>query len=62
MAERYICNSCEKVEEYCKCDRYCYLCQSEHEVRLVENGCYYCLECREACDYLPERDRMHRTS
>ena len=26
----------------------------EHDVRLVEDGCYYCLECREACDYVPE--------
>jgi hypothetical protein len=23
-------------------------------VRLVDNGCYYCLECREACEYIPE--------
>jgi hypothetical protein len=24
----------------------------------VEDGCFYCLECREACDYLPEHDHI----
>jgi hypothetical protein len=29
-------------------------------VRLVDDGCYYCLECREACDYLPEnKEAVH---
>jgi len=51
---RFLCNSCEQVEERCVCVRYCYLCMSVHEVRLVSDGCYYCLECREACEYLPE--------
>jgi hypothetical protein len=35
---------------------------SEHEVRLVEDGCYYCIECREACDYLPEPKGVGRES
>ena len=54
MANRFLCNVCERVEEKCTCDKYCFLCLGEHEVRLVDDGCYYCLECREACDYLPE--------
>jgi hypothetical protein len=33
---------------------------SEHDVRLVDDGCYYCLECREACDYLPENKEVTR--
>ncbi len=56
MAARFHCVVCDKVEERCICDKYCYICQSEHDVRLVEDGCYYCLECREACEYLPEAD------
>jgi len=43
------------VEEDCKCDKYCFLCMGEHDVRLVQDGCYYCQECREACEYLPEQ-------
>ena len=54
MAERFRCNTCEQVEEKCKCDRYCFLCMGEHDVRLVSDGFYYCLECREACEYMPE--------
>jgi sulfur transfer complex TusBCD TusB component (DsrH family) len=54
MAQRFLCTVCDQVEEKCKCDKYCYLCMGEHEVRLVDDGCYYCLECREACEYLPE--------
>ena len=54
MAERFLCNTCEKVEEKCKCERYCFLCMGENDVRLVQDGCYYCLECREACEYMPE--------
>ena len=60
MAQRFLCTACELVEEKCKCQKYCYLCLGEHEVRLVEDGCYYCLECREACDYLPEEKGVVR--
>ncbi len=54
MSVRFRCADCDEVEERCKCDKFCYICQGEHEVRLVQDGCYYCLECREACDYEPE--------
>lgn len=51
MAEPFRCYVCEQVENRCKCDRYCALCQGEHQVRLCQDGQYYCLECREACDF-----------
>ncbi|MDR3763617.1 MAG: hypothetical protein P4M01_05920 [Acidobacteriota bacterium] len=60
MAERFHCAVCDKVEERCICDKYCYICQGEHDVRLVSDGCYYCLECREACEYLPEDANSRR--
>ena len=51
MAEKFICMLCDKPETECKCDRYCGLCQGEHDVRLVQDGTYMCRDCREACDY-----------
>jgi sulfur transfer complex TusBCD TusB component (DsrH family) len=54
MAETYHCLQCDRTESQCKCDRYCALCQSEDSVRLCEDGNYYCIACREACDYQPE--------
>ena len=54
MAERFRCMVCDQVEETCDCHKYCALCQGSNQVRLCEDGQYYCLECREACDYLPE--------
>jgi hypothetical protein len=54
MPARFHCAVCDAVEERCACEKYCYICQGENEIRLVADGCYYCLECREACDYEPE--------
>ena len=52
MAEPFICAQCEKTEEKCDCDpKYCCLCQGYNDVRLVQDGLWYCRECREACDY-----------
>ena len=51
MADPYICILCDKTEDKCVCERYCTLCQGEHDVRLVQDGTYYCLECRESCDF-----------
>jgi hypothetical protein len=51
MAEPYRCLICERTEETCNCDRYCILCQGMEDVRLCQDGNYYCLACREACDY-----------
>lgn len=50
MAEKYVCSVCDLEESRCKCERYCYLCQGANDVRLCQDGVYYCLECREACD------------
>ena len=46
-----ICGQCDKPEEKCDCDRYCILCHSMDNVRLVNDGQYYCVICRECCDY-----------
>jgi hypothetical protein len=51
MADAFICMQCEQPEASCKCDRYCCLCQGEYNVRLCQDGNYYCLDCREACDF-----------
>ena len=54
MADHYQCAVCDQIERECKCDRYCTLCLGFHDVRLCQDGSYYCLECREACDYQAE--------
>ena len=41
---------CDQSERACTCNKYCVLCQSLYEVRLCEDGIYYCRPCREACD------------
>ena len=50
----FVCGSCSKLEQQCKCDRFCMLCQSDYQVRLCEDGYYYCKDCREACDFRVE--------
>jgi len=50
MSDAFRCAVCDLIEEHCHCDRYCCLCQGEHQVRLCADSQYYCLECREACD------------
>ncbi len=50
----YICTICGKPEKECLCIKYCTICKSEHDPRLCNDGCYYCMECREACDLTPE--------
>ncbi len=53
MADKYHCSMCELEENKCQCDvkEYCILCQGSDNVRLCEDGQYYCIVCREACDY-----------
>jgi hypothetical protein len=51
MAQAFLCNLCEHPEKRCVCDKYCILCLGEWEVRLCQDGSYYCLACREACGY-----------
>ena len=50
MAEPFKCAVCELTEDKCLCDKYCCLCQGGHQVRLCNDGQYYCTDCREACD------------
>jgi hypothetical protein len=51
MAEPFKCLTCFKEEAKCTCDRYCTLCMGEFDVRLCQDGIYYCRDCREACDF-----------
>jgi sulfur transfer complex TusBCD TusB component (DsrH family) len=51
MALRVNCIICDKTEDLCKCDKYCALCHDDDQIRLCQDGQYYCLNCREACDY-----------
>ena len=50
MAEKFRCILCDQEEAECQCDKYCSMCQGAHDVRLCQDGMFYCLECREACD------------
>jgi hypothetical protein len=51
MAEPYRCLQCERDESKCICEKYCSLCMGGFDVRLVQDGMYYCRDCREACDF-----------
>ena len=51
MAEKFRCMVCDREEDRCDCDRYCCLCKGFNNVRLCQDGQYYCLDCREACEY-----------
>jgi len=46
----YTCSQCDREEKECECERFCILCQGWDSVRLCNDGQYYCLTCREACD------------
>ncbi len=50
MADRAVCAACGKPEYQCNCDRYCWLCKGQFNIRLCMDGQYYCPDCREACD------------
>lgn len=50
MPKEFLCAICDQPEWRCECTRYCCLCQSPYEVRLCEDGQYYCSPCRESCD------------
>lgn len=49
--KEFKCAVCDQVEERCICHKFCALCQTDYAVRLTEDGQYYCVDCREACDY-----------
>lgn len=50
----YACTVCGENEERCQCPRFCMLCSSDSDVRLCDDGCYYCDICREICGYIVE--------
>jgi len=50
----YLCTACGLPETKCQCERFCILCRSDSNVRLCQDGCYYCRECREVCEYTTE--------
>ena len=50
----YVCTVCAQKEEDCRCPRYCMLCKSDMGVRLTDDGCYYCADCRDICGYTAE--------
>ncbi|MFB3813004.1 MAG: hypothetical protein ACE14L_02750 [Terriglobales bacterium] len=52
MADKYQCLLCEREEQKCVCDvrDYCCLCQGSDDIRLCEDGQWYCRTCREVCD------------
>lgn len=47
----FLCATCNQPEDRCQCVKYCVLCHSDYDVRMVADGLYYCADCREACDY-----------
>jgi hypothetical protein len=54
------CVVCDQTEERCACPKYCALCQSDYGPRLTEDGQYYCIDCREACDYKTQEQARGR--
>ena len=54
MPMHYLCTVCSATEEECQCPRFCILCKSDSNVRLCDDGCYYCGDCREICGYTVE--------
>jgi hypothetical protein len=48
---KYRCATCEHEEKNCHCDRYCHICFGEDNIRLCQDGFFYCQTCRESCDY-----------
>ena len=54
MSEAYHCSVCDQEEVKCQCDKYCCLCHGGNQVRLCNDGLWYCLDCREACDLMAQ--------
>jgi len=48
---KYKCAQCEQPESSCECEKFCCLCQSVIDVRLCNDGLFYCEPCRSACEY-----------
>ena len=50
----YVCTLCGAKESDCQCEKFCTLCKNDADVRLCDDGCYYCSDCREICGYMAE--------
>ena len=50
----FVCAQCDRDETRCECERFCVICQGWDNVRLCNDGQYYCLTCREACDLMAQ--------
>lgn len=50
----YLCTACGLPEYKCQCEKFCILCRSNSNVRLCQDGCFYCGECREICEFTTE--------
>jgi hypothetical protein len=48
--KKYVCAQCDMSETSCACEKFCVFCQSQLDVRLCQDGLFYCPGCREACD------------
>ena len=42
---------CEMLEDKCDCEKFCCLCQGQVDIRLCQDGLWYCPPCRQACGY-----------
>lgn len=51
MIREFLCTACNATEVKCQCGKYCILCRSDIQVRLCQDGCYYCRDCREVCEF-----------
>lgn len=49
--KKLVCAQCDMSETSCACEKFCVFCQSQLDVRLCQDGLFYCPGCREACDY-----------
>jgi len=54
--KQYVCMQCEMSEAKCGCEKFCVFCQSQLDVRLCQDGLFYCSACRQACDYKTAND------
>jgi hypothetical protein len=50
MSAETLCTQCDRQEWKCDCDRFCWMCQGQDNIKMGEDGRFYCPECREACD------------
>jgi hypothetical protein len=56
--KEFRCLVCGQSENHCTCYRYCALCQGDYQLRLCEDGQYYCVDCRRACQYKTQEDLL----